>query len=206
LGIQHSLMPDDKRGREKQARDADRRQRERDILAQLERGEETEPPVPETGLEALETDLEDVSFPATGADIVRAVGDVALPAEAGSATVDALVPETDTETYESPDDVRLRVQRPTIAGAMKRVVEANAAVSNDRLGDSRRTAYEKTLRALKAIDADDEDEGGRVITDWIVEQTHENEEPPGSRSVRREAAEFCRENGYEVRKDEWLGV
>jgi len=199
-------MPDDKRGREKQARDADRRQRERDILAQLERGEETEPPVPETGLESLETELDDVSFPATGAEIVAAVGDVSLPAEEGPATVDALVPETDTESYESPDDVRLRVQRPTIAGAMKRVVEANAAVSNDRLGDSQRKAYEKTLRSLKAIDADDEDEGVTVITDWIVERTREDEQPPGSRSVRREAAQFCRENGYEVRKDDWLGV
>jgi len=199
-------MPDDKRGREKQARDADRRQRERDILAQLERGEETEPPVPETDLESLETELEDVSFPATGVEVVGAVGDETVASDEGMARVGDLVPETDTESYESPADVQLRVQRPTIAGAMKRVVEANAAVSHDRLGDSRREAYEKTLRALKAIDADDEDEGVRVITDWIVERTRENEQPPGSRSVRREAAEFCRENGYEVRKDEWLGV
>jgi hypothetical protein len=199
-------MPDDKRGREKQARDADRRQRERDVLAQLERGEETEPPVEETGLDALESELDTVEFPATGAEIVAAVGDVELSAETEPATVDALVPETDTETYGSPDDVRLRVQRPTIAAAMKRIVEANAAVSNDRLGASQREAYEKTLRALSAIDADDEDEGVGVITDWIVEQTRGNEQPPGSRSVRREAAQFCRENGYEVRKDEWLGV
>jgi hypothetical protein len=199
-------MPDDKRGREKQARDADRRQRERDVLAQLERGEEMEPPVPETGLESLESELDAIEFPATGAEIVAAVGDVELPAEAGPATVDALVPETDTEAYESPDDVRLRVQRPTIAAAMKRVVEANAEATQGPLGVSQREAYEKTLRALKSIDADDDDEGITVITNWIVERTHENAQPPGSRSVRREAAEFCRENGYEVRNDEWLGV
>jgi len=199
-------MPDDKRGREKQARDADRRQRARDVLAQLERGEETEPPVPETGLESLESELDAIAFPATGAEIVAAVGEVELPAEEGPATVDALVPETDTETYESPDDVRLRVQRPTIAAAMKRIVEANAEATQDPLGASQWEAYEKTLRALKSIDADDEDEGIRVITDWIVEQTHENAWPPGSRSVRREAAEFCREHGYEIRNDEWLGV
>ena len=199
-------MPDDKRGREKQARDADRRQRARDVLAQLERGEETEPPVEETGLESLESELDAVEFPATGAEIVAVVGEVALPSQEGPATVDALVPETDTEAYESPEDVRLRVQRPTIAAAMKRIVEANASVSNDRLGASQWEAYEKTLRALKSVDADDEDEGITFVTDWIVERTHEDERPPGSRSVRREAAEFCRENGYEIRNDEWLGV
>jgi len=197
-------MPDDKRGREKQARDADRRQRERDVLAQLERGEETEPPVEEVGLDVLESELDAVEFPATGAEIVAVVGGVELPAEEGPATVDALVPET--ETYGSPDDVRLRVQRPTIAAAMKRIVEANAAVSNDRLGASQREAYEKTLRALKSIDADDDDESVAAITDWIVERIHEKAQPPGSRSVRREAAAFCREHGYEIRNDEWLGI
>jgi len=199
-------MADDKRGRESQARDADRRQRARDVLAQLERGEETEPPVPETGLESLQSELDAIEFPATGAEIVAAVGEVTLPAEEGPATVDALVPETDTETYESPDEVRLRVQRPTIAAAMKRIVEANAEATQDPLGASQWEAYEKTLRALKSIDADYEDEGITVITDWVVDRTHENAQPPGSRSVRREAAEFCRENGYEIRNDEWLGV
>jgi len=42
--------------------------------------------------------------------------------------------------------------------------------------------------------------------DWIVEQIREKEKKPGSRAVRREAAKFCRANGYEVRNDEWLGV
>jgi len=199
-------MPDDKRGREKQARDADRRQRARAIAAELERMDETAPPVATDALDDLEAELDDVSFPATGAEVVAAAGDRTIASDEGLARVAELVPETEAETFAVPADVVARVQRPTIAAAMKRVVEANAAVSNDRLNDSRRKAYEKTLRALKAIDADDDDEGVRVVSEWLVEQLHETETPPDSRAVRRQAAAFCRENGYEIRNDEWLGV
>jgi len=199
-------MPDDKRGREKQARDADRRQRARAIAAELERMEETEPPVPTDALEDLEAELDDVSFPATGAEVVGAVGNRTLASDEGLARVEELVPETEAEAFTVPADVVARVQRPTIAAAMKRVVEANAAVSNDRLSDSRRKVYEKTLRELKAIDADDDDEGVRVVSEWLVEQIREDETPPDSRAVRRKAATFCRENGYEIRNDEWLGI
>ena len=199
-------MPDDKRGREKQARDADRRQRARAIAAELERMEETEPPVPTDALEDLEAELDDVPFPATGAEVVGAVGDRTLASDEGLARVEELVPETEAEAFTVPADVVARVQRPTIAAAMKRVVEANAAVSNDRLSDSRRKVYEKTLRELKAIDADDDDEGVRVVSEWLVEQIREDETPPDSRAVRRKAATFCRENGYEIRNDEWLGI
>jgi hypothetical protein len=167
---------------------------------------ETEPPVAADALEDLETELDDIDFPATGAEVVAAVGDETFASDEGLVGVAELLPETAAETFAAPADVLARVQRPTIAGAMKRVIEANAAVSNDHLDDSRRKAYEKTFRALKAIDADDEDEGVRVVTDWIVEQTRENEQPPGSRSVRREGARFCRTHGYEIRDDDWLGV
>ena len=168
--------------------------------------DETAPPVATDALDDLEAELDDVSFPATGAEVVAAAGDRTIASDEGLARVAELVPETEAETFAVPADVVARVQRPTIAAAMKRVVEANAAVSNDRLNDSRRKAYEKTLRALKAIDADDDDEGVRVVSEWLVEQLHETETPPDSRAVRRQAAAFCRENGYEIRNDEWLGV
>jgi len=199
-------MPDDKRGREKQARDADRRQRARAIAAELERMAETEPPVATDALDDFETALDDVAFPATGSEVVEAVGDRTIASEAGLAHVAELVPETETEAFAVPADVVARVQRPTIAEAMKRIVEANATVSNDRLDDSRRKAYEKTLRELKAIDADDDDEGVQVISGGLFEQITETEKPPDSRAVRRKAATFCRENGYEIRNDEWLGI
>jgi hypothetical protein len=197
-------MADDKRGRDKQAQDVDRRQRERDLRTELERGDEPEPPVEPAELAGLEADLADLSFPATGAEVVAAVGDRELDAAGETHAVADLVPETD-ERFDSPAAVRVRVQRPTVGAAMKRVVEASRQLRNERLAESQREAYEKTFRALAAVEADDEDEGIRVIADWVVERLEEGR-APGSRDVRRQAAEFCRANGYPVRDDEWLGV
>ena len=117
-----------------------------------------------------------------------------------------MVPETDAETFDSPSAVRVQVPRPTVAGAMKRVLEAAASLQDADLGGSRRKAYEKTFRELAAVDAVDEDEGIEAVADWIVEQMQEDGNLPGSRAVRRRAAKFCRENGYRVRNDEWLGI
>jgi len=199
-------MADDKRGRDKQARDADRRQRERAIAEELERQDETEPPVEATELDDVEAELESMEFPATGAETVAHAGDREVESSDGTYAIRELVPDTDAETFEAPDDVQMRIQRPTIAAAMKRIIEANEAHPNMDFGESQREAYEKTLRKLKAIDADDDDEGVRVVGDWIVGQIRDEETFPDSRAVRREAAEFCRSNGYQVGDDEWLGV
>lgn len=200
-------MADDKNGREKGAADADRRQRERDLAADLERGDEPEPPVDPADLPDLASGLESLSFPATGVEVVEAVGDLEIEAADETYTVGDLVPEVGTETFEDPDDVRARVRRPTVASAMKRIVEANEALPDTaEFGDSQRDAYERTFRELAAIDAVDEDEGIQVVRDWIVERIREKEKLPGSRDVRRRAAKFCRTNGYQVRNDEWLGV
>lgn len=199
-------MADDKRGREKQGRDEENRQRERATAEALERGGEPEPPVEPAELTELERALEDVEFPATGTEVVDAVGDAEIVATEGPFRIDELIPETETERFDAPDAVRVRVERPAIAAAMKRIVEATDALPNADLRGSQRDAYLKTLEELKAIDADDDDEGIRSITDWIIERIREKEELPGSRDVRRRAAKFCRTNGYQVRNDEWLGV
>ncbi|NHN46009.1 hypothetical protein G9464_00160 [Halostella sp. JP-L12] len=199
-------MADDKAGREKQAQDEEKRQRKRDLAADLERGDETEPPVDERELGDFESELEAVEFPATGADVVAAVGDREVESSEGTYDVGELLPDAHAETFDAPAAVRERVQRPTIAAAMKRIVEAVETLPNAELRGSQRDAYEKTLRELKAIDADDDDEGVRVISDWVVERIRDKEKLPGSRAVRREAAKFCRSNGYEVRNDEWLGI
>lgn len=199
-------MADDKRGREKQARDDDNRQRQRDVSAELERGDEPEPRVDPDVLAGLDSELESVAFPATGATVAAALGDYELASADGSFTVEELVPATDEETFDSPTDVRVRVQRPTVAAAMKRVLEAVETLPNTELRGSQRDAYERTFRELKAIDAVDDDEGIRAIGDWIVERIHEKNRLPDSRAVRRQAAKFCRANGYEVRNDEWLGI
>lgn len=199
-------MPDDKRGREKKARDADRRQRERDVAAELERWDETEPPVDESALGELDAELDALTYPATGSDVVAAFGDREVDSGEGTRAVEELVPDADAETFDSPEAVRRRVRRPTVAEAMKRVVEASEDVRDEEIAGSKRTAYEKTFRALAAIDADDDDEGVRVVADWIVERIREEGRLPDSRAVRKRAAKFCRKHGYEVGNDQWLGV
>ena len=199
-------MADDANGRDKQARDAERRQREREIAEELERADEPEPPVDAADLAAFEVELEALEFPATGAEIVDAVGDRGVESTDGPHAVEELIPDSDAETFDSPAAVRTRVQRPTVAGAMKRVLEASRTLQDARLRGSQWEAYERTFVELEAIDEDDDDEGIRVVADWIVERIREKGALPGSRDVRRRAAKFCRANGYSVRDDEWLGV
>ncbi len=199
-------MADNKKGRDKKARDADTRQRERAIAEELERWDDPAPPIDASELAFFETELESVAFPATGAEIVAAVGEHEVESDAQSYTIDELVPETDEQTFDSPTEVRKEIQRPTVAAAMTQVVEASDTVPHTELTGSQYDAYKKTFNSLRAIDADDDDEGIQVVSDWIVEQIREKDKLPGSRAVRKRAAKFCRENGYEVRNDEWLGV
>lgn len=199
-------MADDKSGREKQAQNDERRQRERAIAEELERADEPEPPVDPSALAYFEAELDALEFPATAADVVAAVGDHEVESDEGAYAVQDLLPDATVETFESPAAVRTRVQRPTVAGAMKRVVEAADAHQSAAFGTSQRDAYERTFRELQAIDEADDDEGIRVVADWIVERIHESESLPSSRDVRRRAATFCRSNGYSVRNDDWLGI
>jgi hypothetical protein len=89
---------------------------------------------------------------------------------------------------------------------MKRVVEASKTLPNTEFKWTQRKAYEMTFQELKAIDADDDDEGIQAISDWITEHIRDKETLPTSRAVRRQAAKFCRTHGYQVRDDEWLGI
>ena len=199
-------MPDDREGRDKQARDEENRQRLRAMLEELERGDEAEPPVDDGELDEIESDLGAVDYPATGAAVVETVGDREIDSTEGAYTVAELLPDSDAETFDSPEAVRLRVQRPTIAAAMKRVVEATESLQPSGVRGSQREAYERTLRELRDVDAVDDDEGIETMADWIVERIEAKGELPGSRDVRRQGAKIARESGYEVRNDEWLGV
>lgn len=199
-------MADDKDGRENQARAADRRQRTRALEAELERGDEPEPPADPAALDVLESDLEDLSFPATGADVVGVAGDRTVETADRTYAVGDLVPATDEEVYDSPSAVRTLIQRPTVASAMKRIVEANEGLPDDGLPRTQRAAYEKTFRALSAVDTVDEDEVIGVVADWVVDRIGEKETLPGSRAVRRRAAKECRSRGYSVSVDDWLGI
>lgn len=199
-------MADDRAGREKQADDAARRQRERDLKEALARADEPEPPIDPSALADLELSLETVEFPATGDEVVASVGDRVVRAPDGEYTVAQLVPDAPVETFDSPASVRERVQRPTVASAMKRVVEASTTLVNGEFPSSQRDGYEKTFSSLARVDADDDDEGITYTADWIVGRVRDKGKLPGSRDVRREAAKFCRRNGYPIRDDQWLGV
>ncbi|QLH84233.1 hypothetical protein [Halosimplex pelagicum] len=199
-------MPDDRAGRDKQAQDEENRQRMRAMLEELERGDETEPPVEEAELDALDAELDAVTFPATGLELVEAVGYHEVESAEGTRDLAELLPRSEREEYDSPEAVRARVQRPTIAAAMRRIVEAADELGGVEFGSSQREGYERTFRELQAIDAVDDDEGIPVVADWVVERIREKEKLPGSRDVRRRAAKFCRSSGYEIRDDEWLGV
>lgn len=199
-------MADNKNSRDKKADDEARRQRERDLATELERSGETEPPIDTSELAYVETQLEGLEFPKTGAEVVERIGDESVEASSGTYSLGELVPETDAEVFGSPSEVRAQIQRPKVAAAVKRVVEAVAESPNSEFGASQRDAYEKTLRELRRIDADDNDEGVEYIADWIVEYVEQKSKLPGSRLVRKEAAEFCRKNGYSVRNDDWLGA
>jgi hypothetical protein len=199
-------MADDRNSREKQADDADRRQRERAIEVELERLDDPEPPADTSELAYFVEGLEAVSFPATGAEIIAAVGDREIESAEGTYKAKVLLPDSEAETFEGPEAVRQRVQRPSVGGAMKRIVEATDGRPSLEFGTSQRDAYERTFRELAAIDAGDEDAGIAAVRDWVLERIEEKGTLPGSRAVRREAARFCRENDYQVSNDEWLGI
>jgi hypothetical protein len=199
-------MADNKSGREDQAQNAENRQRERAVLEALERRDESEPPVENADLGDVDEALDGVEFPATPKVLVETVGDRVVDSPDGTYTLAELLPESEAIAFETPEAVRTRVERPTVAASMKRIVEASDGLRDrDRLG-SQYDAYEKTLVSLADIDADDEDEGVAVVTDWIVEQIAEKGTRPGSRRVRKRAAKFCRDRGFEIRDDQWLGA
>ena len=199
-------MADDKSGREKQAADEDRRQREREIATELERSDEAEPPIDTAALGEFEETLEPLTFPATGRELVAAVGDREIAAADDTYAVADLLPDADIETFDAPTTVSRRIRRPAVATAMKRVVEAAAALPDVEFGRSQHEAFERTFQSLSDINEVDDEEPVRTIADWVVDRIHERETVPGSRDVRRRAAKHCRKNGHEIRNDEWLGV
>ncbi|AWB28046.1 DUF5789 family protein [Halococcoides cellulosivorans] len=199
-------MADDKSGRTDQAHDADRRRRERDLAEQLERMDEPRPPIEDDVLDPVIEPLDGIEFPATSAAVVATIGDRAIEMPDDHVPVADLLPNSERIVFESTAAVRARTKRPTVAAAMKRIVEAADELQEAEFDRSRREAYEKTLRALAAIDATDDDQPVDVIADWIVDHVHANDSLPGSRAVRRQAAKHCRSQDYAVSNNDWLGI
>jgi len=194
-------MGDTREGREDQAQEELERQQRRAVQEELDRWHETEPP------RELEDALESLSYPVTAEAVAEAVGDHEVTVGDGEAIPVAEIVERSTvEGFDSPEAARERIRKPSVAASLRRL---RAVCDDAGLGSEYRAkeeTFEKTLRALEDVDADDDDEGVAAVTAWVVEHLAETGSLPKSRRVRNYAAEFCRENGYVVRDDGWLGA
>lgn len=108
-------MADDKAGRDKQADDAERRQRERELDEARERADEVEPARddpegrrgdPGAGL----GDLDDHEYPTTTGELREAYGDRVIESEDGPRTVDDVLAPVGDESFDSADEVRARIR------------------------------------------------------------------------------------------------
>ena len=105
-------MADDKQGRDEQADNEGRRQREREMEEARNRADEAEPIRDEPGLQLGDLDeaLETKDYPATTNELVEAYGDYEIQTQAGEASLEDVFAQTDNQTYDSADDVRSRIQ------------------------------------------------------------------------------------------------
>ena len=193
-------MGDTKDGREDQAHEELNRQRERAVQEELDRWHETEPP------RELEDALEDLSYPATVDEVAAEVGDYEVPAGDETIPVAEVVARSNVERFDDAEEARFRIRRPSVAASLRRLLAVSREAGLEGDFRAREESYEKTLRALEDVDADDDDEGIAAVTAWIVERVEERGSLPKSRRVRNHAAAFCRENEYEIRDDSWLGA
>jgi hypothetical protein len=106
-------MADNKKGRDKQADDEERRQRERELEEARDRADEAEPPDDEPGetLGDLDEALENHDYATTTDELITAYGDREVESQGGSKSIEELLDPIDDETYDSPDEVRNRIQR-----------------------------------------------------------------------------------------------
>ncbi|WP_049929030.1 DUF5789 family protein [Halopiger goleimassiliensis] len=105
-------MADTKKGRDKQADDEERRQRERELQEAIDRTDEAEPERDDTGEElgGLDEALETHEYPTTTEELVTAYGDREVETQGGWESIDDVLAPIDDETYDSADEVRNRIQ------------------------------------------------------------------------------------------------
>ena len=104
-------MADDKRGREEQAAHQDRRQRERAVREALARGDEEEPARLDLDeqLGDLNEALEGHDYPTTTPELIDAFGSYDIDTPEGAESLEAVLSGTDSETFDSAEDVRIRI-------------------------------------------------------------------------------------------------
>ena len=104
-------MADNKKGRDKQADDQERRQRERELTEARDRAGEVEPPLnhPDHELGDLNAALETIHYPTTTDELIEVYGDRTVHSQRGSTAIRNVLALIDNETYDSADEVRTRM-------------------------------------------------------------------------------------------------
>ncbi|RDI71403.1 DUF5789 family protein [Halopelagius longus] len=104
-------MPDDKKGRNKQADDREKRQRKREMEEARDRADEEEPMSGDADdrLGDLDDALESHEYPTTTDELVEAYGDYEVQTRDGKESVESVLDSTGEQAYDSPDDVRSRI-------------------------------------------------------------------------------------------------
>jgi hypothetical protein len=193
-------MADTRDSRDDQALNVDRRQQERAMREELAqfRGAEHH--------EDLSATLDGLDYPAPAEAVAEALAGHTVDAADTTLPAAEVVERSARATFESTADVRTRLSRPTVAAAMRRLEAASRETDLRAAFREREAAYQRTFRALESIDELDDDEGIPVVAAWIMSETYGNGRFPKSRGVRKYAATYCRDNGYKVRDDDWLGA
>jgi len=123
--------------------------------------------------------------PATGAEIIAAIGDRDIGPSAERYTVEQLVPETDKVQFDSPDRVRV----PDTATHGRHGHEADRGGQRDAAERGARwiatRRLREDLRRTRAVSPDDDDESIGVVRDWVVDRIRDKEKLPTSRQIRR---------------------
>jgi len=73
---------------------------------------------------------------------------------------------------------------------------------NERTERSQRRAYEKSLEAVDDLASE---AAVKRLATWVADTIREKEKLPTSRRVRKKGAEICRDAGYSVSTEDWLG-
>ncbi len=104
-------MADTKRGREKQAANRERRQRERELTEELQRWEEEEPQPADLdiALEGLVDEIETHEYPVSTSELVAEYGDHEVFTLDGWEPLEELLAESEDKTHHEPADVRKQV-------------------------------------------------------------------------------------------------
>lgn len=86
--------------------------------------------------------------------------------------------------------------------AVEETISKREQYKEAKSGRSRRRAYEKSLEEVR--DTADTAEANQ-LAEWIATRIREKKKLPSSKQVRKQGAKICRDSGYSVSTNDWLG-